>query len=319
MNGLRLPILCSAKMWTSRSLLQVFLCVFLLPTLWAISPDAEVLLQFKAGLTEAGVLANSWLASNIDFSGCPAQWHGVTLTTADCRVVSLSLSGLSLSGQVRSATLGRLSQLTSLSLSQNSLNGALPDDLGSLSMLQEMDIAENSLSGPLPDAFKGLSSLVNLSLADNHLTGTVSTILELPELVFLNLSGNALTGALELQPDTVKLKKLDLSKNNFSGPITPFLRELTFLDLSSNSFGGSIPIQLGQCLNLGSLDLSRNRLSGPIPTMELLTSLTTLRLTDNLLTDAIPPELLDDRTPLLQELDLSRNQLNGTSSFISIA
>lgn len=305
-------------------LMMLLLCG--LPSFWAIAPDGEALLAFKAGLTQPGVLTETWVATNVDASGCPqSSWYGVqTNPNGLCQVVGLNLSSLSLAGVIQSGTLGHLSGLMSLKLANNLLTGQLPDDVGTLTKLQDMDIAANRISGGIPKSLKGLVSLVNLSLADNQLTGDVSSVLNLPQVQRLNLSGNQLTGLLQIQPDMAsKLEVLDLSGNQLSGGIPTnlcHLANLVYLDLSSNAFDGPIPPEfdgtsLGTCTSLTVLDLSKNQLSGPIPTMSLLTSLTTLRLTDNSLTNEIPPQLLDDhQTPMLQELDLSRNQLNGNIS-----
>jgi hypothetical protein len=47
------------------------------------SSDAQLLLQFKAGIVELGasqVLADSWVAENVDSAGCPQGWYGVTFS-----------------------------------------------------------------------------------------------------------------------------------------------------------------------------------------------------------------------------------------------
>jgi len=300
----------------------------------AVVSDAELLLQFKAGIVEGGtgalsaVLAKTWSlqqqqqqqAGGGSTSGtCPQGWYGVTFSNEYCYVVALSLPNLSLSGEIRASTLGNLSQLTSLSLAQNSLSGSLPDDLGALSLLQSLDLSNNSFSGVVPQSFASLQSLVNLSLANNLLSGTIidSGVLELPQLVSLNLSGNAFTGGLYFSVDLVrqaKLVTLDLSKNQLSGAINPLLAELpslTSLNLASNAFSGSIPPQFGECQSLVALDLSNNALSGPIPTMDFMEALASLKLGGNELTGAVPDQFLDDLAPLLQELDLSNNKLSG--------
>ncbi|CAM6040677.1 unnamed protein product [Sphagnum compactum] len=319
----------TTRCWSS---ISCFLSTFLLSA--ACLSDAELLLQFKAGIVEGGtgalsaVLAKTWSlqqqqqqqAGGGSTSGtCPQGWYGVTFSNEYCYVVALSLPNLSLSGEIRASTLGNLSQLTSLSLAQNSLTGSLPDDLGALSLLQSLDLSNNSFSGVVPQSFASLQSLVNLSLANSLLSGSIidSGVLELPQLVSLNLSGNAFTGGLYFSVDLVRLAKLvtlDVSKNQLSGAINPLLAELpslTSLNLASNAFSGSIPPQFGECQSLVALDLSNNALSGPIPTMDFMEALASLKLGGNELTGAVPDQFLDDLAPLLQELDLSNNKLSG--------
>lgn len=237
----------------------------LMPSVLAIVPEAQALLDFKNGLTKADMLASSWKSTNVDSSGCPQQWYGVrTDMTNGCRVLELLLPASGLVGTV-APSIGRL------------------------------------------------QSLVNLSLAHNDLAGDISSILKLPQLVRLFLSGNSFSGAIQLGLDS-KLMVIDLSDNKFSGPILPpFPESLSHVDFSGNAFSGNIHPELGQATGLRILDLSRNKLVGSIPAMPLLVSLLTLRLSDNMLTGQIPSELLNEQTPQLQELDLSRNRLTGES------
>jgi len=303
--------------------------------------DVELLLQFKAGIVESGgnggggggsVLANSWLATNVPDSSagsCPQGWYGVTFSIApDCFVVALSLSHLSLSGEIPEFTLGNLTHLTSLSLARNSFTGSLPADLGALSLLQSLDLSDNSFAGVIPQSFASLQSLVNLSLANNVFSGSFAFVLQLPELLYLNLSSNAFSEGLNFNNDVnlvkqAKLVTLDLSNNKLSGPIDPLVTQLpslSCLNLSSNAFSGSIPPQFGNCISLVALDLSDNQLSGPIPTLDFMEALVSLNLSGNALTGAVPPQFLDDLAPLLQELDLSNNKLSGVySSFLHLS
>lgn len=175
----------------------------------------------------------------------------------------------------------------------------------------ELQLPSSGLVGTIAPSVAGLKSLVNLSLAQNDLTGDISSILKLPQLVRLFLNGNALFGSVRFEAYS-RLMVVDLSDNKFSGSILPpFPDSLSHVDFSGNAFAGPIPQELGQATGLKTLDLSRNRLAGPIPAMPLLVSLSILRLSDNMLTGQIPSELLNDQTPQLQEVDLSRNQLTG--------
>ena len=175
----------------------------------------------------------------------------------------------------------------------------------------ELLLPASGLAGIISPSIGGLKSLVNLSLAQNHLTGDISAVLKLPQLVRLFLSGNALAGYVRFEENS-KLVVVDLSDNKFSGSILPpFPESLSHADFSGNALTGNIPQELGQATGLKTLDLSRNKLEGPIPAMPLLVSLSILRMSDNMLSGQIPPELLNEQTPQLQEVDLSRNQLTG--------
>ncbi|KAG0602969.1 hypothetical protein M758_10G054900 [Ceratodon purpureus] len=190
--------------------------------------------------------------------------------------------------------------------------GVRTESTGAGCQVVELQLPSSGLVGTIAPNIAGLKSLVNLSLAQNDLTGDISAILKLPQLVRLFLNGNTLLGSVRFEPYS-RLMVVDLSDNKFSGPILPpFPDTLTHVDFSGNAFTGAIPQELGQATGLKTLDLSRNQLAGPIPAMPLLVSLSILRLSDNMLTGQIPSELLNEQTPQLQEVDLSRNQLTGT-------
>jgi hypothetical protein len=224
------------------------------------SEDLRSLLDFKAGITSDpyGALSNWTTSAHF------CHWNGVTCTTTGrpLRVMNLNLTGQSLAGKI-SSSLGNLTSLNCLDLSNNTLVGSIPP-LGHLKQLQILYLSNNNLSGIIPDALANCSNLIGLDLSSNLLVGSIPPKLGLlSNLEYLYLGSNQLEGGI---PDVFGhlkfLQTLGLNSNNFSGPI-PFyidkLTQLAYLDLSENEFGGPIPSSLGNLTQLQRLYLRNNQ------------------------------------------------------------
>ena len=186
------------------------------------------------------------------------QWYGV-FTNANGRVTQLVLYGNGLTGSIPSS-LGSLTNLLGLSLSNNDLTGSIPSSLGSLTNLLYLDIAATQLTGSIPSSLGSLTNLEDLDLHFNQLTGSIpSSLGSLTNLTTLWLGDNQLTGSI---PSSL-------------GSLT----NLTQLSLGDNQLTGSIPSSLGSLTNLTQLSLDDNQLSGTIPAeLGNLTRLRSLRL-----------------------------------------
>ncbi|EHA8586502.1 putative inactive receptor kinase [Cocos nucifera] len=85
------------------------------------------------------------------------------------------------------------SSLVSLDLSNNTLNGSLPQEIGELTALQLLNIGRNNISGQIPIEIGMLHRLLYIDLSDNHFEGTIPD--NFPEgLVGFNVSYNNLSG-----------------------------------------------------------------------------------------------------------------------------
>jgi Leucine-rich repeat (LRR) protein len=202
--------------------------------------------------------------------------------------------------------------LTSLSLSENSLNGTIPSWLGSLPSLEQLYLRSNQLSGI---EFQS-RSLSRLDLSDNKLHGLIPrSIYELVNLGFLDLSSNNLSGNLEfgkfsklrsLYYLNLSSNHLSLTFNNFSKTTWP---EHLELDLSSCNIS-EFPYFLRASQNLYTLSLSHNRIQAGIPQWLLdlgKDSLGYLDLSHNCLTGTVGHL----RWKNFQYLDLRNNSLQG--------
>jgi len=129
------------------------------------SQDLRSLLDFKQGITSDphGAMSNWTMNSHF------CRWNGITCTWTrrQWRVLSLTLTGKSLSGQI-SSSLGNLTFLNYLDLSDNNFFGPLPL-LGGFQQLQYLFLNSNNLSGNIPDALTNCSNLIYLYIFSNSL------------------------------------------------------------------------------------------------------------------------------------------------------
>nr|KJB44944.1 hypothetical protein B456_007G281100 [Gossypium raimondii] len=158
------------------------------------------------------------------------------------------------------------------SISNNSLNGEIPQLLCNLSSLSILDFSYNNMSGGIPVCLSNFSkSLLVLKVRSNQLDGPIP-------------SGWA-TGN--------RLKMIDLSKNKLQEKIPKSLMEckmLEYLDLGNNQIRDAFPSWLGSLPELNILILSSNAFYGRMENPKL-----------NLIV-----------FPKLRIIDLSHNRFNGT-------
>lgn len=182
-----------------------------------------------------------------------------------------------------------------LVLPDSNLIGTLPSEIGALSELEKIYLTDNpNLLGTLPEELYSLSELVELDLQNTGINGLISPAIQnLSSLQFLNLRNTQFVGGL---PSEI-------------GALT----ELIILWITTNgSLGGSIPVSIGDLINLQGIQLNNNGLSGPIPdTIGNLENLEFLYLYNNQLEGPVPISL--QRLTNLIELHLGNNtSINDT-------
>ncbi|KAH7669500.1 Non-specific serine/threonine protein kinase protein, partial [Dioscorea alata] len=187
------------------------------------------------------------------------------------QVAYVDLSDNSFSGDLLPILGETLTTLGHLYLSNNLLNGTLPESICNLQMAQVIDISNNFISGELPGCWQNLFFLVALTLANNKISGEIPASLGSLKLIeVLHLGNNNLSGEIPLPLRNCKiLVTLDLGGNNLSGNIPAWIGErmplLRILRLRSNMLQGDIPEELFNLASLQILDLADNNLSGVIP------------------------------------------------------
>ncbi|PRQ30232.1 putative leucine-rich repeat domain, L domain-containing protein [Rosa chinensis] len=196
------------------------------------------------------------------------------------------------------------------------MNWSVPESLGQLSQLVQLDLSENSGAGSLLEShFIYLTRVESFAVSTNqpmsiifNTTWVASFILNTIDIRKCSID---LSFLVWLQSQT-ELSIATLSSTNISGPISEewFLKfpQIEYLDLSYNHIPGKLPLLL-KCPNLKHIDLSHNQFEGPFTFFPPNVSM--LNLEGNLVSGPIPSSL-DQLMPNLRELYLFENKLNGT-------
>ncbi|XP_022726003.1 probable LRR receptor-like serine/threonine-protein kinase At2g16250 [Durio zibethinus] len=236
----------------------------------------------------------SFNASKFLLPGSIPNWFGQRLLTLQV----LDLRSCNVTGVIPSS-IGNLTNLTSLYLSDNRLTGQIPSTLGQLLSLLVLDLSKNLLTGSIPSSFVSLRDLTSLDISSNNLTGSIPPgIGALSKLQSLNLSDNSLISSIPAQlGDLDSLVDLDLSSNGLSGLVPQDLRglrnlqrmvfgnnglggslpanlfpapsQLQVIVLRNNSFIGDLPVVLWSIPGLNLLDISHNNFTGELPNSAL--------------------------------------------------
>ncbi|XVF57803.1 hypothetical protein PTKIN_Ptkin07bG0011500 [Pterospermum kingtungense] len=264
-----------------------------------------------------------------------------------CSLESLHLGYNQLGGFLPDS-LGGLRNLKNILLEHNYFLGSIPESISNLSSLESLDLSENGMRGTIPKSFGQLSSLILLETKDNQWEGVIteahfSNLTSLKELSFGQNSNN-ITLMFNLTSNWIppfKLKYLNL-RSCLVGPEFPtWLRnqnELQFvavynagivgkipewfwkldlvfnmLDFSGNQLTGTVPNSI-KFMSQGVVFLNSNNFFGPLPVFS--SNLSSLHLDHNMFSGPVPYDF-GEKMPMLTDLDLSFNLLNGSvpSSF----
>lgn len=244
------------------------------------------------GFFVSDFLQKMGLASSLvhNFTSPVCSWQGVFCDAKQESVIGLVANGVGLIGSIPDSTIGKLTklqfldlsnnQITSLSsdfwsfgslknlnLSFNQISQNLPSNVGNFGLLETLDLSFNNFTENIPESISSLSNLQVLKLNHNGFLSNVPTgILNCHSLVSIDLSSNRLTGSL---PDGFgssfsKLKSFNIAKNLINGRGSDFdgMISVTYLNISNNLFQGSVVNAFQGQLEV--LDLSRNQFEGHI-------------------------------------------------------
>ncbi|KAG2380695.1 uncharacterized protein HKW66_Vig0200670 [Vigna angularis] len=185
-----------------------------------------------------------------------------------------------------------------------------PAFLRNHSTISFLDLSDNHIQGIVPNWIWKLPNLENLNISHNlltHLEGPFQNFSS--KFLELDLHHNKLQGPIPFFP--ARGLYLDLSNNKFNSVIPRdignYLSSTIVFSLSNNTLSGTIPDSLCNSSNLQFLDLSNNNISGTIPwcLMKMSKTLELLNLRKNSLMGPVPDKFS------AAFLDLSFNHLVG--------
>ncbi|WVY90344.1 hypothetical protein V8G54_035858 [Vigna mungo] len=205
--------------------------------------------------------------------------------------------------------------LETLILSDNKLNGKVPNWLHEMYYLSYVALDRNFLTTPV-DQFSRNYKLGHLDVSFNLLTGGISSsICNASSLQVLKLSNNKLTGTIpECLVSSPSLSFLSLERNRLNGtlPNTFASNILGSLQLNDNRFEGLLPESLSNCMQLEVLNLGNNQLEDTFPHwLQTLPHLKVLVLRDNKLHGPISKFKTKYGFPSLNIFDISSNNFSG--------
>jgi Leucine-rich repeat (LRR) protein len=196
-----------------------------------------------------------------------------------------------------------------------------PEWTNNYNFLSARDHCEWSVvvSRPAGDFIKGVECnaegrVIGLDLSNNNLNGyhIPNEIQHLKYMQKLHMHNNKLGGNIPYYMKEMKhLKSIGLMDAGLVGSIPEWfgdMTQLTTLALSQNEFHGSIPSSIAKLSDLRILGLDNLGLSGNIRPVKGLKKLEALYLEDNTLTG----NLSSDMWPVIRELDVSNNMLDGS-------
>ena len=168
--------------------------------------ERDALYALKATFNDS-FLNRNWSGTHCH-NNQPPLWYG--LRCVDGRVTTLSLDSLGLVGNMNVDALRKFTELSTLSLKNNTLSGNV-FNFSSNQKLKAIDLSFNAFDGWIPRSLMSLNSLQSLQLQNNRLIGSIPELNQSSLSVF-NVSNNNLNGSI---PKTKALQSFGSS--SYSG------------------------------------------------------------------------------------------------------
>ncbi|XP_078175506.1 protein STRUBBELIG-RECEPTOR FAMILY 1-like isoform X2 [Carex rostrata] len=223
---------------------------------------------------------------------CYELWQGVQCTNNN--ITAIALSGANLGGELQDDSLANFTSILVLDLSNNSIGGAIPQNLPpTLQILYYIIILCFKFLRTASVSFNRNNNffVCDSSLSGNQFTGSIPSTL------------SYLTSLSDLQAHESSqfcVCRLMLQSNIFVS--------LTNWSLCGNILNGELPDAFQSLTQLGSLKLPDNKLSGHLPpSIRYVKSLTTMHVQNNELSGTL--EVLKNLP--LKDLNIANNQFSG--------
>ncbi|KAL7599375.1 inactive receptor-like serine/threonine-protein kinase At2g40270 [Lactuca sativa] len=161
---------------------------------WSLNTEGLALLKFRDGIERdpLGVLSG-WNNDDEAADLGPCSWFGVECS--DGKVVILNLRDLCLEGTL-APELGKLTNVKSIILRNNSFYGTIPQEIGDLKELEVLDLGYNNFTGPFTSDLVNNLSLSILLLDNNNFLDNLSPeVNNLKTLSEFQVDENQLTNA----------------------------------------------------------------------------------------------------------------------------
>jgi Leucine-rich repeat (LRR) protein len=274
-----------------------------------IHPDISIQTYECEALLDLYTFTNwSWWTSRFNWGASPdvETWYGVSLVT---------LTGVN---YVQKVCLWDETEADTCNYPHhtpagngNGLSGSLVSTIGDLSYLTTLNLSQNNITWALPSQMTNLDRVVSLGLYNTKLNslGTGIATMSALRVLWATYSPNLTSLPSNLDQAPV-LQILDVYNNNLTSlPGLAWLSDtLTGLNLSTNPLNITIPSWLTWYASLQSLDLSNTQLTWQVgTTFAGLTALRSLNLASNNLTWSLPSSL----SSLLSWLYLQFNKFNN--------
>jgi len=235
---------------------------------------------------------------------------------------ALSLAGNILTGFEQSFDVLPWNNLRSLSLNSNKFQGSLPIPPPTI---YEYEVSNNKLNGEIPEVICNLTSLSVLDLSINNLSGKLPQCLgnKSSTASVLNLRNNSFSGDIpETFTSGCSLRVVDFSQNKLEGKIPKSLAnctELEILNLEQNNINDVFPSWLGVLPDLRVMILRSNGLHGVIGKPETNVEFPRLQIVDlsnNSFKGKLPLEYFRNWTAMknVRNEDLIYMQANTSSN-----
>ena len=265
--------------YNNLSLLTSHNATFPLPKLQLLSLEGCNLGELPSFLRDQNQLEILEIGDN-KLEGHIPKWF---MNMSTITLVALSLAGNLLTGFEQSFDVLPWNNLLSLSLNSNRFQGSLPIPPPAI---YEFKVSDNKLNGEIPEVICNLTSLSVLDLSNNNLSGKLPPCLgnKSNTASVLNLRNNSFSGDIpETFTSGCSLRVVDLSQNKLEGKIPKSLANCTkleILNLEQTNINDVFPSWLGVLPDLKVLILRSNGLHGVIGKPETNVEFPRLQIVD---------------------------------------